>query len=83
VELLILKLISLLTDARFNGVAFGYRSPSQPFAAIDGRIAFYAAPFDCWVADERARPQPGQFYAGWITNELVGPFKGEPGVYDM
>jgi hypothetical protein len=24
-------------------------------------------------------PQPGDFYGGWITPELVGPFKGGPG----
>ena len=29
--------------------------------------------------DERARPQPGGFYGGWITSDLAGPFKGEPG----
>ena len=24
-------------------------------------------------------PQPGGFYGGWVTPEVVGPFKGEPG----
>ena len=33
----------------------------------------------CYVGDDRVRPQPGGFYGGWITSELVGPFKGEPG----
>lgn len=28
---------------------------------------------------ERVRPQPGGFYGGWITSEIVGPVKGEPG----
>jgi hypothetical protein len=33
----------------------------------------------CWVDDERVEPQPSGFYGGWITREVVGPFKGEPG----
>jgi hypothetical protein len=33
----------------------------------------------CLVDGEQARAQPGGFYAGWITDDLVGPFKGEPG----
>jgi hypothetical protein len=23
-------------------------------------------------------PQPGGFYGGWITADLIGPFKGDP-----
>jgi hypothetical protein len=42
-------------------------------------VAFYASRLDCFVAGERVRPQPGAFYGGWITSEVVGPFKGEPG----
>ena len=33
----------------------------------------------CYVDGERVKPQPGGFYGGWITNDIVGPFKGEPG----
>jgi len=25
------------------------------------------------------RPQRSKFYGGWVTDEIVGPFKGEPG----
>ena len=35
--------------------------------------------FEAWVGDERATPQPGNFYGGWVTSRVVGPFKGEPG----
>jgi hypothetical protein len=43
-------------------------------------IAFYPAHMDaCFVDDEVARAQPGAFYGGWITNDIVGPFKGAPG----
>jgi uncharacterized protein (DUF427 family) len=59
--------------------AWGYDDPTPPFAAIAGHVAFYAAPFECFVDGERVTPQPGGFYAGWITRDLVGPFKGTPG----
>jgi hypothetical protein len=28
---------------------------------------------------EQARPRPGGFSVGWVTSQVVGPFKGEPG----
>jgi hypothetical protein len=33
----------------------------------------------CFVGDVKVEPQPGGFYGGWITPEVVGPFKGGPG----
>ena len=33
----------------------------------------------CFVGDEQATPQPGGFYGGWVTRNLLGPFKGAPG----
>jgi hypothetical protein len=43
-------------------------------------VAFYASRVDaCYVDDERVEPQPGDFYGGWITRDVVGPFKGIPG----
>ncbi|MBK8259361.1 MAG: DUF427 domain-containing protein [Polyangiaceae bacterium] len=60
--------------------AWVYTNPTPGFEAIRGFPAFYPARMDaCYVGEERARPQPGSFYAGWITNDIVGPFKGEPG----
>ena len=38
-----------------------------------------AADRGVFLGGERVRPQPGQFYAGWITDDIEGPFKGEPG----
>ena len=65
---------------RVERVAWSYPDPTPSFAAIKDHIAFYAAPMDaCLVDGERARPQPGEFYGGWITGDIVGPFKGEPG----
>ncbi len=44
-----------------------------------GYLAFYAGPMDaCLVDGERVVPQPGSFYGGWITKDVVGPFKGDP-----
>jgi len=61
-------------------VAWSYPNPTPAFAGIRGHLAFYAAPMDaCYVDDERVTPPPGGFYGGWITRDIVGPFKGEPG----
>lgn len=50
------------------------------YSKVPGHIAFYARPMDaCYVDGEKVQPQAGDFYAGWITSDIVGPFKGEPG----
>lgn len=62
--------------------AWGYPDPAPGFAAMKDAVAFYAGPMDgCWVGDEKAEPQPGGFYGGWITKDVVGPFKGAPGTW--
>jgi uncharacterized protein (DUF427 family) len=59
--------------------AWTYPDPTPDFLAIKHYLAFYAHPMDaCFVGDEQARPQPGQFYGGWITDAIVGPFQGGP-----
>jgi uncharacterized protein (DUF427 family) len=62
-----------------EAVAWMYREPSETFAAIDQHASFYPGRVECYVNGERVKPQPGEFYGGWITNEVTGPFKGEPG----
>lgn len=60
--------------------AWYYPSPTRDFAPIKDAVAFYCAPMDeCTVDGERAQPQPGGFYGGWVTADVVGPFKGAPG----
>jgi len=60
--------------------AWGYDDPSPGFEAIRGYVAFYPARMDaCFVDDELVVAQPGGFYGGWITRDVVGPFKGGPG----
>ena len=47
---------------------------------VQNYVAFYPRRMDaCWVGEQRVEPQPGLYYGGWITPELVGPFKGVPG----
>lgn len=61
-------------------VAWSYEHPTGSYAALAGYLAFYASRVDeCWVDDEQVVPQPGDFYGGWITADLRGPFKGLPG----
>lgn len=60
-------------------VAWSYPDPFPEFAAIRGWFAFYPATLECLVDGVRAVPQPGGFYGGWVTPDVVGPFKGEPG----
>ena len=59
--------------------AWSYPDPVPAFAAIAGHVAFYPALTECYLDDERVRPQGGGFYGGWVTDEIVGPFKGGPG----
>jgi len=65
---------------RITDVAWSYERPNPGFKSIMGHLAFYAAKVDeAWVGDERATPQPGGFYGGWMTTRIVGPVKGDPG----
>jgi uncharacterized protein (DUF427 family) len=70
---------TLSSDSKMGVVGWSYPEPKPAFEQIRGYIAFYPAVMVCYVSGERVRPQPGQFYGGWITGEIVGPFKGEPG----
>ena len=75
------RYFDVVVDARRAAEAsWSYPSPAEGFEDIAGHLAFYAPLMDrCLVAEEVVRPQPGGFYGGWITSDIVGPFKGEPG----
>ena len=62
-----------------ESAAWSYPSPRSDFANIRDYFAFYPSIFECYVDGERVQPQPGGFYGGWITRDLVGPFRGIPG----
>jgi uncharacterized protein (DUF427 family) len=67
-------------DKRASNAAWYYPDPTPGFETIKGYVAFYPHLMDaCYVDGERAQAQAGGFYGGWITNDVVGPFKGEPG----
>ena len=69
-----------LGGRRETNAAWHYPDPSSGYEALRGHVAFYPGRMDaCYVDDELVRPQPGGFYGGWITSDLVGPFKGENG----
>ncbi|MEL7208445.1 MAG: DUF427 domain-containing protein, partial [Actinomycetota bacterium] len=60
--------------------AWTYRHPTPGFEPITDHLAFYAQSMDaCWVGEEQVQPMEGMFYGGWITDSVVGPFKGGPG----
>lgn len=62
-----------------KAAAWTYPEPAAEYAAISGYYAFFPDLVDCYVDGERAAAQPGGFYGGWVTGEIVGPMKGEPG----
>lgn len=61
-------------------VGWSYEDPTPAFTAIAGHLTFYPERVGrCLVDGHEVRPQPGDFYGGWVTDDVVGPFKGEPG----
>ena len=60
-------------------VGWTYERPRSRFDMIKGFFAFYPGRVDCRIDGEPALTQRGRFYGGWITSDVVGPFKGEPG----
>ena len=67
-------------ETRVADAAWSYERPSPAYAELAGAVAFYPSRVDeCRVDDELVRPQEGDFYGGWITSDIAGPFKGGPG----
>ena len=71
---------SLVVDGERRGnVAWTYAHPLPGYEALANHVAFYAWALDEATVDgEQVAPQPGHFYGGWITDDIEGPFKGEP-----
>lgn len=59
--------------------AWTYPEPYAAFTAIRNYLAFYPGRLACYIDGERVAAQAGGFYGGWISKEIVGPFKGDPG----
>lgn len=74
--------LDLVVDGRgaARGAAWSYAAPWAPYEALRDFVAFYPSRVDaCFLDEERVQAQPGDFYGGWISADLVGPFKGAPG----
>ena len=60
--------------------AWSYARPTARYAALRDHLAFYASRVECCTVDgEQVQAQAGDFYGGWITSAVRGPFKGAPG----
>jgi uncharacterized protein (DUF427 family) len=69
-------------DRQEDNAAWCYPSPSSRFADIKDYIAVYPSRMDaCYVDGEQVQAQAGDFYGGWITSDIVGPFKGGSGTW--
>lgn len=71
---------AVVDGRRVPAVGWSYEEPTPGFEHLRSAVAFYPDRVDrAFVDGEVVRPQPGRFYGGWITDEVVGPFKGDPG----
>ncbi|TVR22801.1 MAG: DUF427 domain-containing protein [Anaerolineaceae bacterium] len=65
-----------------QNAAWSYPQPVATYSAIADYLCFYASQMDaCFVGDEQVQAQAGDFYGGWITSDVVGPFKGGAGTW--
>jgi uncharacterized protein (DUF427 family) len=68
-------------DGVLDRAMWSYEAPTPGFADLAGAVTGYPAQLECSVDGERVQPQEGGFYGGWITSDVVGPFKGGPGTW--
>lgn len=69
-------------DVRVENAAWFYSNPTDRFVEIKDYLAFYPSKMDaCYVDGEMVQAQEGDFYGGWITKDIVGPFKGGAGTW--
>jgi uncharacterized protein (DUF427 family) len=73
----------IVADDRISPRAvWTYHRPDRRYAELRDYLAFYPSRVDaCYVGDELVAAQEGDFYGGWITAEIVGPFKGGAGTF--
>ena len=71
---------AIVGERRAEAVGWTFTEPSRGYEALRDHIAFYPGRLDAaWLDDERVQTQDGDFYGGWITHDLIGPFKGAAG----
>jgi uncharacterized protein (DUF427 family) len=72
----------VVNQQRAANAAWSYPEPVPAYSDLRHHVAFYAQFMEaCYVGDELVHSQAGSFYGGWITNKVVGPFKGEAGTW--
>ncbi len=73
--------VSLVVNGKKSkDAAWFYSNPTKAFASIRDYLAFYPGRVDgCFVDGEHVQAQAGDFYGGWVTSHIVGPFKGSAG----
>jgi uncharacterized protein (DUF427 family) len=71
---------AVVGSRRVRAVGWSYADPADGYESLRDHVAFYPGRVDeAWCGEERVHAQPGDFYGGWITADLIGPFKGAPG----
>jgi uncharacterized protein (DUF427 family) len=71
-----------LDGERLEGAIWRYPEPTEQFRMLKGYYSLYPGRFDaCLIDGEQVQAQEGSFYGGWITSNIVGPFKGAPGTF--
>jgi uncharacterized protein (DUF427 family) len=71
---------AVVGERRVAQVGWSYPDPTPGYELLRDHVAFYPGRVDAaWLGDERVQAQDGDFYGGWITGDLRGPFKGPPG----
>ncbi|MEY2985615.1 MAG: hypothetical protein RLZZ568_2232 [Cyanobacteriota bacterium] len=69
-------------DRQIENAGWYYPTPTPNFVQITNYVAFYPSKMDaCYLDGELVQAQAGDFYGGWITSEIVGPFKGGMGTW--
>lgn len=64
-------------DKELQKIGWSYENPNTAFYCIKDHIAFYAKPLFCTIENEEVMPQDSRgFYGGWVTKDIVGPWKG-------
>lgn len=72
----------VINGKKIKNAGWFYRNPNKRYPELKDTISFYASKLDmCLVNDEPVKAQEGDFYGGWITSNIKGPFKGGPGTF--
>lgn len=72
----------LVDGERVVGAAWSYQEVYPEYQELLGWVAYFPGIVSCFVERETVYPQPGGYYGGWVTRQIVGPFKGAPGTED-